>query len=184
MTSISSGEPPDHIIDEVGYWRWAYSDHLSNAQRGVLAEYIVGQALGATQKPRVEWDKFDLVSPEGITVEVKSAAYVQAWHQPKLSEIQFDIAPKLWWDANTNTYATEKDRSSMVYVFCVLGEQDKSKVNPLDLDQWFFLVASTMQLNEWFKDQKSVRISVLEQKGCERATYGSLGARVLALARE
>lgn len=179
---ISSGEPPTNIIDEMAYWRWAYSDHLSNSQRGVLAEYNVGQALGATQKPRVEWDRYDLVSPEGITVEVKSAAYVQSWEQPKLSEITFDIAPKLWWDAETNTYATEKSRSSMVYVFCVLGEQDQTKVNPLDLDQWFFFVASTKQLNEWFKEQKSVRMSMLEKNGLKQLRVDELRQNVVDLA--
>ncbi len=183
MTTISSGEPPNNIIDEMSYWRWAYSDHLSNSQRGALAEYIVGQAIGVTQKPRVQWDRYDLVSPEGIAVEVKSAAYVQSWEQPKLSEISFDIAPKLWWDAETNTYATEKSRSSMVYVFCVLGEQDRAKVNPLDLGQWFFFVASTKQLNEWFKEQKSVRMSMLEKNGLERVWFADLREQVLRLGR-
>ncbi|WP_432794029.1 hypothetical protein [Rhodococcus ruber] len=28
------------------FWAWAYSDLLGNAMRGVLAEYLVGTALG------------------------------------------------------------------------------------------------------------------------------------------
>ncbi|HLP27552.1 MAG TPA: hypothetical protein VK147_02850 [Candidatus Didemnitutus sp.] len=85
--------------------QWAYSDHLSNANRGVLAEYIVGLAVGATEKPRVEWDKYDLVTPGGVSIEVKSSAYPQSWNNPKPSTIVFDIAPRTWWDAATNTYA-------------------------------------------------------------------------------
>ena len=29
------------------FWRWSASDVVSNTMRGVLAEYIVGQAIGA-----------------------------------------------------------------------------------------------------------------------------------------
>jgi hypothetical protein len=31
--------------------------------------------------------------PQGDSVEVKSAAYVQTWHQRELSKISFDITP-------------------------------------------------------------------------------------------
>lgn len=96
--------PPTHI-SAPSFWQWAYSDHLSNANRGVLAEYIVGMAVGATEKPRVEWDKYDLVTPGGVSIEVKSSAYLQSWNNPKPSTIVFDIAPRTWWDAATNTYA-------------------------------------------------------------------------------
>lgn len=162
------------MISELDFWRWAYSDHLSNSQRGVLSEYIVGQALGATNKPRVEWDQYDLITPEGITVEVKSSAYVQTWQQAKHSEILFDIAPKLAWDAATNTSTQVKQRSAMVYVFCVLAEQDRAKVNPLYLSQWFFLVASTKQLDAWFGEQKRVRLSMLVLKGCARVEFAGI----------
>jgi hypothetical protein len=35
------------------YWRWAYSDLLSNTNRAVFAEYLVGLALGVVDRPRV-----------------------------------------------------------------------------------------------------------------------------------
>ncbi|GAB3055164.1 hypothetical protein [Virgibacillus ainsalahensis] len=28
------------------FWRWAYSDMLSNTNRGILAEFLVGHAFG------------------------------------------------------------------------------------------------------------------------------------------
>lgn len=34
------------FIDQVSYWKWAHSDLLCNRERGVLAEYIVAQAIG------------------------------------------------------------------------------------------------------------------------------------------
>ena len=42
------------------FWRWAYSDLLSNRNRSIFAEYIVGVALGIVDNPRVEWDSVDL----------------------------------------------------------------------------------------------------------------------------
>jgi hypothetical protein len=62
------------------FWQWAYSDLLSNTNRGRLAEFIVARALslGLTDV-RIEWDAVDLVTPTGVKVEVKSAAYLQSW---------------------------------------------------------------------------------------------------------
>jgi hypothetical protein len=45
------------------FWRWAYSDILSNRNRSIFAEFIVGNALGVVDKPRVEWDSVDLARP-------------------------------------------------------------------------------------------------------------------------
>jgi|GEM_PF-4375483 len=41
-TSIAEGV---HVLD---YWQWAHSDLLSNLERAIVAEYLVGQALGVT----------------------------------------------------------------------------------------------------------------------------------------
>lgn len=90
----------------------------------------------------------------------------------------FDIAPKTWWDAATNTYATERERSAKVYVFCVFEEQDRQKADPLDLSQWFFLVCATSQLNAWFGDQKSVRLGVLKGKKLKRLRFEEIAAAV------
>jgi hypothetical protein len=37
------GVPGAHLLD---LWQWAYSDLVSNDIRGVVAEYLVGSALG------------------------------------------------------------------------------------------------------------------------------------------
>lgn len=43
------------------FWRWAYSDIISNAYRGVLAEYIVAIALGISEEGiRILWEPYDL----------------------------------------------------------------------------------------------------------------------------
>lgn len=67
-------------FDVLDYWRWSSSDFVSNVTRGVLAEYIVARAVGvSTAEIRDEWAMYDLETPDGITIEVKSAAYVQSW---------------------------------------------------------------------------------------------------------
>jgi hypothetical protein len=75
------------------YWRWAASELLGNTERGRLAEFIVAKAVGSTAEVRREWDPFDGVTPEGITIEVKAGAYVQAWAQARPSPIIFRIGP-------------------------------------------------------------------------------------------
>ncbi len=58
--------------DLLDFWGWTTSDILSNATRGVLAEYIVAQAVEINTKEEVrdEWAAFDLQMPSGITIEV------------------------------------------------------------------------------------------------------------------
>ncbi|MGC8230620.1 hypothetical protein ACP2W0_16665 [Pseudobacillus badius] len=143
------------------FWQWNQSELLSNALRGKLAEFIVARAVKATTEMRVEWDMFDLITPDGIKIEVKSAAYVKSWQQAKNSTISFGIAPAKGWEASTNTYAAEIKRNADVYVFCLLNEQDRSIVNPLNLDQWEFFVLATEQINQEKGNQKTIGLNSL-----------------------
>lgn len=169
------------MISANEYWEWAYSDFLSNAQRGVLAEYIVAKALGASDRGRVQWDAYDLDAGPGLKIEVKSAAYLQAWSQKSLSSIRFDIAHKRAWYAETNTYAEEAARTADIYVFCVFATTDRSLANPLDPNQWFFMACTTNTLNEKLPIQKSVALSTLEALGLQKINYEVLSKHVRAL---
>ncbi|GHG11937.1 hypothetical protein GCM10017783_25210 [Deinococcus piscis] len=120
------------------------------------------QALGGAAHPHTEWDAYDLVGPDNLKVEVKSAAYLQSWQQRQPSAIRFDIALKRGWDASTNIYSSEASRTAEVYVFCVFAEQRREFADPLQLEQWFFLVCPTQWLGERFSVQKSVALSTLE----------------------
>ena len=104
------------------FWSWAYSDILSNRNRSVFAEFLVASALGITDNPRIEWNAVDL-RYQDISIEVKSAAYVQSWKQDKLSSIRFDISKKKSWDAETNQVSHESVRSADMYVFCLLKKK-------------------------------------------------------------
>ena len=82
---MKSGQEPFHTASVpsgfalLDYWRWAESDLLNNTRRAIVAEFLVARAVGATDVPRVEWASVDVVTPEGVKIEVKSSAYVQSW---------------------------------------------------------------------------------------------------------
>ncbi len=163
-----------NMIEPQAFWKWAYSDFLSNSLRGVLAEYIVANAIGHIDKPRIEWDAYDLITENGLKIEVKSSAYLQSWQQKKLSPIRFDIANKLAWDEKNNEFAFQATRSADIYVFCVFTTTDKSHANPLDLSQWFFMLCPTSTLTQKFGNQKSVSLSNLEKHGLIRMSFSQL----------
>lgn len=165
-------------IDKNNFWNWAHSDFLSNAQRGILAEFIVGTALNCLKKKRLEWDAYDLVTDSGIKVEVKSAAYLQSWSQNKLSEIRFDIGQKKSWFAETNTFDQVGERSADVYVFSVLSEKDRKKIDPLNLKQWFFIVLPSKTIDSKFGKQKTVGLSTLENLGVRHLAFEELKAEI------
>ena len=179
LVSRKSGTERFHRISEplgfdvLSFWQWSASDLLSNATRGILAEYLVARAIGAAERVRAEWDSFDLVT-DGVRVEVKSAAYLQSWHQEKLSTIIFGVQPTLGWDAVTNITSEERKRQADIYVFCLLAHKEKATVDPLDVAQWRFLVVPTERLNRDLRDQKTVGLARLREMGVREMDYSDL----------
>lgn len=143
------------------FWQWNQSNLLSNNLRGHLAEFIVMKALGIESDGRQEWAPYDVITKEGIKIEVKSAAYLQDWEQTKPSTIKFGIAPAAAWDWEIDKRSTEKRRHSDVYVFCVFEEMDRTKANPLDMEQWRFYVLATSVLNAQLGNQQSITLNSL-----------------------
>ncbi|WXL26985.1 hypothetical protein WG219_05850 [Ectopseudomonas mendocina] len=178
----AGGQPVGRDLQS--FWRWAFSDVLNNALRGVLAEYIVASALDCNHGVRTQWDAYDLKTASGIRIEVKSAAYLQSWGQKGLSAIQFSIAPAAVWDALTQKRSPTKVRAAQVYVFCVLTSQDKEAVNPLNLDQWDFYCLSASSLNEQVGAQRQISLKRLESLGARRVGYLALAATVQSLANQ
>lgn len=182
-----SGKEP--LIDAHGntvsqlsaFWGWAYSDLVGNTERGALAEYIVACALGVQDNVRVNWDRYDLLSPEGIAIEVKSSGYIQTWAQEKPSSLIFGVQPTYGWDSQTNQYTTEKVRQSDIYVFCVHKHLEQESVNPLDLSQWDFYLLPTQTLNEAVGGQKTISLPSLLKIGAEKCAFENLHARMIQL---
>jgi hypothetical protein len=171
-----NGWPLD--FDVLSFWQWSASDLLSNATRGILAEYLVALALGDVEGARAEWDPFDATTESGVRVEVKSSAYLQSWHQSSLSRITFSTRPTFAWEAETNALTEERKRQADVYVFCLLDHKEQATVDPLNLLQWTYLVISTERLNAELGEQKSVGLNRLRQIGAEEVDYASLANAV------
>jgi len=167
-----AGTPVGPAIKE--FWSWAFSDLLSNALRGVFAEYLVASALGIEQSTRNEWDPFDLLSDDGRPIEVKSSAYLQSWYQLDYSRISFDVSKSIGWDAETNKLDGASKRHSYAYVFCLLNHKDKDTVDPLDVSQWEFFVVPTREIDEKCGNRKSLSLSALHSLDPIKCDYATL----------
>lgn len=175
ILSAPDGAPVSSVLD---FWRWAYSDLIGNAERGALAEYIVACALGINHTERISWDKFDLLTPEGISVEVKTSGYLQTWEQKKLSKLLFGIQPTYGWDSKSNEYDTKQKRQADIYVFCVHKHTDQATINPLDISQWDFYLMPTTTINEKFGTQKTVSLPALMKAGAEPCDFYDMRERI------
>jgi len=165
MAVLLDSDAPIPGLDErtVGdFWQWAYSDILSNRNRSIFAEFVVGVALGVVEKPRVEWDATD-VRYRGFKIEVKSSAYVQSWPQKKLSTIRYDFGKADPWDGATGQSKGERTHCSDLYIFCLYPEKEKGAVNVLDVPAWEFYVVSTASLNQKFGEAKSLSLQAVGQ---------------------
>lgn len=149
-------------IDVLAFWRWNASDLVNNTTRGRLAEFIVALALDIPlDNPREEWGAYDLVTPEGIKIEVKSAAYLQSWSQKRVSFISFRVPKTRAWDSANNQQSDIVMRQADVYVFALLKHKDKRTLDPLNLDQWAFYVLPTCVLNARLRSQDSITLPSL-----------------------
>ena len=150
------------------FWSWAYSDLIRNVNRGAFAEFIVLEAMNnqsGIPPPRtnfrVSMDAYDLLSPDGIRVEVKSSAYIQAWESEHPARISFRIAPAKSLDSSGNYSAdSQYCRHSDVYVFCVWTAMSREQ-NILDLSSWDFYVIATKTLDQKVPNQKTITFQSL-----------------------
>lgn len=185
--SLKSGTEPLHYDGHtlpqtlLHFWQWSSSDLVSNALRGVLAEYLGATAIGCDQNPRREWDAYDLETTEGTKVEVKSAAYLQSWSQKDYSAIQFSIKPSQGWNALDNTYSPQSKRQADVYVFCVLKHQDKTTVDPLNVSQWDFYILPTHVLNDDLPQQSTLSLSRLHKLNPIHTCYQLINKEILKI---
>lgn len=168
------------------FWQWSVSDIVSNATRGVLAEYLVARALGLDPAAvREEWASWDLTMPTGFKLEVKSASYVQSWGQSRFSSISFSIAPSRAWSASTGKMETAARRQADAYVFALLHHQDKPTIDPLDVSQWTFFVVAATALDKYERSNHSITLRSLQMRCGQNhslwrgpADFSSLGTDV------
>ena len=192
MSTYSLGV--DHTEESTieGFHSWAMGNLVENRNRGIFAEWLVGQALGVIcdGDVRLEWDAYDL-SYGTTKVEVKASGFCQAWRHVQPSKPIFSIAPRRWcWDAKTGEIIEHvpPERCADVYVFCLhetkcATDEDVSEhprytgnangsdeqihattENVRDPASWEFWVVSKQRLNDELGAQKTVGLTTLTRR--------------------
>jgi hypothetical protein len=180
-----TGVEPLHVngqplpVNLLAFWQWSVSDLVSNVSRGRLAEFIVATALGLDiSGVRNDWDAFDLTTSAGLKIEVKSAASLQSWFQPRLTDIVFHTPRRHAWAASTNRFSNESRRQADIYVLALLHHQDKLTIDPLNVAQWTFFVVPTRVLDGRTRSQHSITLPSL-QALVQPVQYSDLVASVI-----
>jgi hypothetical protein len=162
------------------FWAWSTSDLRDDTTRGILAEFIVGKAVGAQTEVRISWSNFDVATPSGIRVEVKSSAYLQSWKQKQLSQIRFSGLFARSYDEDAVQFGPEPEIRADVFVFAIQKCKDPKAWDALDLDQWEFYVASAEAIREF--GYRSIGLPTLRRFANESVPYSGLARAVEAAA--
>ena len=144
------------------FWRWAFSDLLEDTLKGLYAEWLVGQLLGLPMRHggRPGYGNFDLRSPAGLRIEVKSSAYWQSWKlrdqdgvlkpAPEIDRWRPSPSHRICFGGLRARDVVTRDGAvgykADVYVFCLQKEIDPARWDALDLSQWEFYVLSRAEL--------------------------------------
>lgn len=158
------------------FWAWAYSDLRSNTVRGVFAEFLVAQAVGAEQKVRDAWDAFDVLSPAGTRIEVKSSAYLQSWPQDGLATIRFSGLTAYTVEPGSSEYSAQKEVQADLFVFALQTSTAHEDYDMLDLSQWQFWAATADQVRA--SGQDSVGLTWVETNAAGPVAYDTLPALI------
>jgi hypothetical protein len=153
--------------ESVNFERWATGNLVDNRNRGIFAEWLVGQALGVIgdDDVRKEWDAVDLRFGD-LTVEVKASGLSQTWNLLVPSTPRFGIhRQKRAWFADTDDWIVydPPQRTADVYVFCLHQSVPATNENVADPDSWSFWVVATSTIDDELDDQSSVGASTLNR---------------------
>ena len=71
------------------------------------------------------------MTKDGVKVEIESAAFLQSWHQRKLSAVTFRTPKTRRWNPEANTQDSVSTRHADVYVFALLAHKENPTVDPV-----------------------------------------------------
>lgn len=157
----------------VDFWRFAMSDLRMNNVRGYLSEFLVARAVGSVQR-RTEWDSYDVLSPDGIRIEVKTSGGLQSWSQSKPSKPLFSGLRARTWTPE-NGYS-EPGYNADVYVFCHQTATTHDEYRALDVGQWDFYVLSGKDVAG--TGYNSLSLPTVRRMAGDPLSYGDLDAAI------
>jgi hypothetical protein len=158
------------------FWRWGFSDLRENIVRGILAEYLVAKAVGDPSPLRHAWDNFDVTTPAGVRIEVKSSAYLQSWRQRSLSSIRFAGLTGREYFPETNEQADERTLRADLYIFALHTCREPDQYDVLDLNAWEFYVVPVELIRQ--AGSRSVSKAFLDRSNIAPVTFEALGEAV------
>ena len=149
------------------YYKWAASGLVGNRNRGIFAEWLVGQALNAIKDgdQRIEWDAVDLRSKD-VAIEVKASGRNQGWDATGSSTPRWSIPKnKRVWEAKNNEVISfdSPERNADIYIFCLHESIPATNENVADPASWSFWVIATKIIDKELGDQRSLGESTLNQ---------------------
>lgn len=157
------------------FWRWGFSDPRLNIVRGVLAEFLVARAVGASEATKEEWANFDVQTSSGVRVEVKASAYWQSWKQRGPSKTIFSGLTGRSWRED-GSYSETREVRADVFVFALQACRDRELYDPLDVNQWEFRVLPARVVRE--TGCRSVGIGFLDRCGARPVPWSELAAAI------
>jgi len=134
----------------------------------------VAKAVGSTGL-RIEWDPYDVLAPDGTTIEVKTSAYLQAWDQYKLSTIQFTGLRSRIWTTEGGLTPTPTYNADL-YVFAIQTARIHEEYNPLLACQWRFYVLPKQTVEDLGQD--SIGLATLERLAGPSIAYEELSEAI------
>jgi hypothetical protein len=172
---VGADQPPSGTALE--FWRWAYGDLLDDDVKGAFAEWMVHRLLGVVSERRVSWANSDVITPEGVRIEVKSTAFWQSWKlldefgRPEATPkhpVNLDAKKIRFQGLKARDSTAVPDSSKMksfkshLYVFVFQNNPDPMTWNALDLRQWEFYLLPASKLIElgW----QSISLATLRHK--------------------
>ena len=179
-TFKNSGNKNFSVLD---FWQYGFSNLNSNVLRGVLAEFLIENALKDKKEILIRnpWGDWDAMLENGTKIEAKCCSYIQDWDQDKLSKISFAGLKRksLYWSSAVSEYPRQpEDYKSDIYILSLLKHQDPQTLDILDMDQWCFYVLKKDDLKRITNDGKSISIGKLQKNNIEPVSFEELGQKV------
>lgn len=153
------------LVQLVHFYKWAFGDlTASDSDIGVIGEFLVGDTLGCLESERKTQAIFDLVTREGVSVEVKTTTRTV----PRVTK-----DPVYQWNVSDQRTALEGRRElADVWVFLAAKFPETRRMRPAASAQ--LSVFDPKYWTCWIVTGETVRASGC-RKSVSQATFDRLG---------
>jgi len=170
------------VVTVGDFWRWAINDLRDNTTRGMVAEFLVARAVGDLRERRENWANYDVVTPSGIRVEVKSSGRLRSWSQRQPARVTFGRILGRAWDPDAQQWGEKREIQADVFVFAIQTCTEPGRYDALDLSQWEFRVVSAARISPLAT--RSINLATLDRISPDRLYVAELREAVDTVHRE